>query len=59
MALAPGIPMVGPTADPVPFGLSTNLGRPDRKNLLGGVIDAGLQNLDEARSNALWKPREN
>jgi putative ABC transport system substrate-binding protein len=29
MALAPGIPMVGPTADPVPFGLSTNLARPD------------------------------
>ena len=29
MALAPGIPMVGPTADPVPVGLSTNLARPD------------------------------
>jgi putative ABC transport system substrate-binding protein len=28
-ALGTGIPMVGPTADPVAYGLSTNLARPD------------------------------
>ena len=34
--------MVGPTADPVAFGLSTNLARPDG-DFTGVVIDAGLE----------------
>ena len=41
-ALATGIPMVGPTGDPVAFGLSTNLARPDG-NFTGVVVDAGLE----------------
>jgi ABC-type uncharacterized transport system substrate-binding protein len=41
-ALGTGIPMVGPTADPVALGLSTNLARPDG-NFTGVVIDAGLE----------------
>ena len=35
------IPMVGPTADPVHFGWTTSLARPDR-NFTGVVLDAGL-----------------
>jgi putative ABC transport system substrate-binding protein len=41
-ALTTGIPMVGPTADPVASGLSTNLARPDG-DFTGVVIDAGLE----------------
>ena len=41
-ALTTGIPMVGPTADPVAYGLSTNLARPDG-DFTGVVIDAGLE----------------
>jgi putative tryptophan/tyrosine transport system substrate-binding protein len=41
-ALGTGIPMVGPTSDPVPFGLSSNLARPDG-NFTGVVIDSGLE----------------
>jgi putative tryptophan/tyrosine transport system substrate-binding protein len=41
-ALGTGIPMVAPTADPVPFGLSSNLARPDG-NFTGVVIDSGLE----------------
>ena len=36
------IPMVGTTADPVAFGLSSSLARPDR-NFTGVVLDAGLE----------------
>jgi putative ABC transport system substrate-binding protein len=42
LALAPGVPMVGPTGDPVAFGFSTSLARPDR-NFTGVVVDAGLE----------------
>jgi putative tryptophan/tyrosine transport system substrate-binding protein len=42
MALTTSIPMVGQTADPVAFGLSSSLARPD-KNLTGVVLDAGLE----------------
>ena len=42
MALDPGIPMVGAPYDPVTFGLSTSLARPD-KNFTGVVVDAGLE----------------
>ena len=42
MALNTNIPMVGPTADPIPFGWTTSLARPDR-NFTGAVIDAGLE----------------
>jgi putative tryptophan/tyrosine transport system substrate-binding protein len=42
MALAPGVPMVGAIGDPVAYGLSTNLARPDR-NFTGVVVDAGLE----------------
>jgi putative tryptophan/tyrosine transport system substrate-binding protein len=42
IALAPGIPMIGPTSDPVTFGLSTSLARPD-KSFTGVVVDAGLE----------------
>jgi len=41
-ALGTGIPMVGPTSDPVPYGLSSNLARPDG-NFTGVVIDSGLE----------------
>ena len=41
-ALGTGIPMVGPTADPVELGVTTNLARPDR-NFTGVVNDAGLE----------------
>jgi putative tryptophan/tyrosine transport system substrate-binding protein len=41
-ALGTGIPMVAPTPDPVPFGLSSNLARPDG-NFTGVVIDSGLE----------------
>ena len=41
-ALTTSIPMVGPTADPVVHGLSTNFARPDG-NFTGVVIDAGLE----------------
>jgi putative ABC transport system substrate-binding protein len=37
MALAPGIPMVGPTADPVSLAFATNPARPDR-NFTGVVL---------------------
>lgn len=42
LALAPGVPMVGPTGDPVSFGFSTSLARPDR-NFTGVVVDSGLE----------------
>jgi putative ABC transport system substrate-binding protein len=42
MALAPSLPMVGVAADPIAFGLSTSLAKPDR-NYTGVVIDAGLE----------------
>jgi ABC-type uncharacterized transport system substrate-binding protein len=42
MALTTDIPMVGPTADPIPFGFTTSLARPDR-NFTGVVLDAGLE----------------
>jgi putative ABC transport system substrate-binding protein len=42
MAVTSSIPMVGPTADPVHFGWTTSLGRPDR-NFTGVVQDAGLE----------------
>ena len=42
MAMTTSIPMVGPTADPVAFGFSTSLARPDR-NFTGVVLDAGLE----------------
>jgi hypothetical protein len=56
-ALNTGIPMVGPSADPVAFGLSTNLARPD-----GDFI--GLSLMQDWKSgpsafNCSWKPREN
>ena len=42
MALHSFIPMVGPTADPVAFGVASNLARPD-KQFTGVVLDAGLE----------------
>jgi putative ABC transport system substrate-binding protein len=42
MALATGIPMVGPSADPVAYGLSSSLARPDQ-NFTGVVLDSGLE----------------
>jgi putative tryptophan/tyrosine transport system substrate-binding protein len=42
MALTTSIPIVGGTADPVAFGLTTSLARPDR-NFTGVVVDAGLE----------------
>ena len=42
IATTTDIPMVGPTADPVAFGLTTSLARPDR-NFTGVVVDAGLE----------------
>ena len=42
MALTTNIPMVAPTADPIPYGLATSLARPDR-NVTGVVMDAGLE----------------
>jgi ABC transporter substrate binding protein len=42
LELVPGVPMVGPTGDPVSFGFSTSLARPDR-NFTGVVVDAGLE----------------
>jgi hypothetical protein len=56
-ALSTGIPMVGPTPDPVAFGLSTNLARPD-----GDFT--GLSLMQDWKSgpsafNCSWKPREN
>ena len=42
MAMTTSIPMVGPIADPVAFGYSTSLARPDR-NFTGVVLDAGLE----------------
>jgi ABC-type uncharacterized transport system substrate-binding protein len=42
IAMTTGIPMVGPTADPVALGLSSSLARPDR-NFTGVVVDAGLE----------------
>jgi len=41
MALTTSIPMVGPSADPVAYGLSSSLARPDR-NYTGVVLDSGL-----------------
>jgi hypothetical protein len=41
-ALGTGIPMVAPTTDPVVYGLSTNLARPDG-DFTGVVLDAGLE----------------
>jgi ABC transporter substrate binding protein len=42
MATTTDIPMVGPTADPVLFGFTTSLARPDR-NFTGVVVDAGVE----------------
>ena len=42
MTLHSFIPMVGPTADPVAFGVASNLARPD-KQFTGVVLDAGLE----------------
>src|SRR6516225_4221194 len=42
MALHSFIPMVGPTADPVAFGFTSNLAKPD-KHFTGVVLDAGLE----------------
>jgi putative ABC transport system substrate-binding protein len=42
MALSTSIPMVAPTPDPVPLGLTTSLARPDR-NFTGVVVDSGLE----------------
>src|SRR5262245_20771716 len=42
MAMNTGIPMIGSTADPVTFGFTTSLARPDR-NFTGVVVDAGLE----------------
>jgi putative tryptophan/tyrosine transport system substrate-binding protein len=42
IGLNTGIPMVGPTSDPVAYGVATNLARPDR-NFTGVVIDSGLE----------------
>jgi putative ABC transport system substrate-binding protein len=42
MALTTSIPIVGMTADPVAYGLSSSLARPD-KNVTGVVLDAGLE----------------
>jgi putative ABC transport system substrate-binding protein len=42
MALTTSIPIVGPTADPVTFGFTSSLARPDR-NFTGVVVDAGLE----------------
>jgi len=42
MALTTSIPLVGMTADPVPYGFTTSLARPDR-NFTGVVVDAGLE----------------
>jgi putative ABC transport system substrate-binding protein len=42
MALTTSIPMVGTTADPVVYGFSSSLARPDR-NFTGVVVDAGLE----------------
>jgi putative ABC transport system substrate-binding protein len=53
MALATSIPMVGPTADPVEYGLSTNLAKPD-KNFTGVVVDAGLE-IWAKRVQLLWE----
>lgn len=42
MAMTTDIPMIGTTADPVTFGFTTSLARPDR-NFTGVVVDAGLE----------------
>lgn len=42
IATATDIPMFGTTGDPVAFGLTTSLARPDR-NFTGVVLDAGLE----------------
>ena len=42
MAVTTSIPMVGTTADPVAYGFSSSLARPDR-NFTGVVLDAGLE----------------
>ena len=42
MAMTTSIPIVGTTADPVTFGFTTSLARPDR-NFTGVVLDAGLE----------------
>jgi putative ABC transport system substrate-binding protein len=42
LALAPTVPVVGPTGDPISFGFSSSLARPDR-NFTGVVVDAGLE----------------
>ena len=42
MAMNTGVPMIGTTADPVHFGFTTSLARPDR-NFTGVVVDAGLE----------------
>jgi putative ABC transport system substrate-binding protein len=47
MAVTTSIPMVAPTPDPVAWGFSTSLARPDR-NFTGVVVDAGLE---------LWQKR--
>ena len=42
MAMATGIPMVGTTADPVEFGFTTSLARPDRNGHLSDHARVGL-----------------
>ena len=42
MALTTSIPMVGPSSDPVAYGVSSSLARPDR-NFTGVVLDSGLE----------------
>jgi putative ABC transport system substrate-binding protein len=42
MALTTDIPMVAPTSDPITYGFTTSLARPDR-NFTGVVMDAGLE----------------
>jgi putative ABC transport system substrate-binding protein len=42
MKLNSSIPMVGPMVDPIPYGFTTSLARPDR-NFTGVIIDAGLE----------------
>jgi putative ABC transport system substrate-binding protein len=42
MRLTTSIPMVAPSSDPVAYGLSSSLARPDR-NFTGVVLDSGLE----------------
>src|SRR5262245_6160992 len=42
IAMTTGIPMIAPTGDPVTYGLTTTLARPDQ-NFTGVVLDAGVE----------------